>query len=413
MKKEMASGHHQAKLRHVMNHTQADSKVSEETFSLLVSSVKDYGIFLIDPQGNILSWNAGAEKIKGYSAEEAIGKNFTMFYTDADIARKHPQNELRLALEQGKYEEEGWRVRKDGTKFWANVVITALKDKEGKHVGFAKVTRDLTDRKRNEDLLKMAYADLEKRVLDRTRELTRINEELQEAVRTRDEFLSIASHELRTPLTPLKLQIQNFITNVKKKTIRDLPDERLERMGNTCDRALNRLTSLIDNLLDVSRINSGKLRLNYEDVNLKELSEDILERYKQEIHTSGSVVTFDVKENIVGSFDRLRIEQVFLNLLTNALKYGNKQPINISLSQKNSYVIMTFKDTGMGIPSSYFERIFERFERVSENSNIGGLGLGLFITKQIVEAHGGTIAVDSSEGQGATFTVQLPLKKEV
>lgn len=406
----MASGHYQTNPRHGMNHNQSDSKVSDDAFSLLVSSVKDYGIFLIDPVGNILSWNAGAERIKGYTAEEAIGKNFTMFYTEADVARNHPQNELKLALEKGKYEEEGWRVRKDGSKFWANVVITPLKDKTGKHVGFAKVTRDLTDRKQNEDLLKKAYADLEKRVEDRTRELTRINEELKEAVRTRDEFLSIASHELRTPLTPLKLQIQNFITNVKKKTIRDLPDERLERIGSTCDRALNRLTTLIDNLLDVSRINSGKLKLNIEDVNLKELGDDILERYKHEIQTYGSIVKFEVKDRVVGSFDRLRIEQVFLNLLTNALKYGNKQPIYISLSKKDDFAIIIFKDTGMGIPSTHFEKIFERFERVTENTNIGGLGLGLFITKQIVEAHGGTISVESGEGEGATFTVKLPLK---
>lgn len=516
------------------------TSAAEEKFSLLVESVKDYGIFLIDPQGNILSWNSGAERIKGYTAEEAIGKNFTMFYTEADINRKHPQNELRIALEKGKYEEEGWRVRKNGTKFWANVVITPLKDKAGKHVGFAKVTRDLserkeasdklikseerlrkmfegikdyamimldpqgnitswnegarrivgyeaneiigqsfkkfyppqdvqmgkcdyelvetaetgrfedegwrvrkdgtkfwasvlitairdeqnhllgfskvtrdiTDRKRAEDLLKMAYANLEKRVEERTGELMRINEELKEAVRTRDEFLSIASHELRTPLTPLKLQIQNFISNVRRGTIRELSEERLERMGNTCDRALSRLTSLIDNLLDVSRINSGKLQLNFEDVNLKDLGEEIMDRYKQEIQASGSVVTFYVKDIVIGYFDRLRIEQIFLNLLTNAIKYGNKKPIDITLSKEHGKAKIVFRDNGMGIKKVDFERIFERFERVSENSNVGGLGLGLFITKQIVEAHGGTIKVDSSEREGTSFTVLLPLEKE-
>lgn len=548
MKKENATSGPQTNHRHEQISANASlsparvaTKVADETFELLVASVKDYGIFLIDPQGNILSWNAGAEKIKGYTAEEAIGKNFSMFYTEADIARKHPQNELKLALEKGKYEEEGWRVRKNGTKFWANVVITPLKDKTGKHVGFAKVTRDLTerkeaeeklirseerlrkmfegikdyamimldtegnvtswnegarrivgyeaseiigksfktfyppqdvqmgkcdyelvetaetgrfedegwrvrkdgtkfwasvlitairdehnnllgfskvtrditDRKRAEDLLKMAYSNLEKRVEERTAELIRKNDELKEAVRTRDEFLSIASHELRTPLTPLKLQIQNFITNVRKKTFRDLPDERLERMGNTCDRALTRLTGLIDNLLDVSRINSGKLQLNFEDVNLKELGEEIMDRYKQEIQGSGSVVTYYVKDIVIGYFDRLRLEQVFLNLLTNALKYGNKKPIDITLSREYGFAKIVFKDNGMGIKASDFERIFERFERVSENPNVGGLGLGLFITKQIVEAHGGTIKVDSSEGNGTSFTVMLPLEKEV
>lgn len=523
-----------------LNAANIATSAAEEKFSLLVDSVKDYGIFLIDPQGYILSWNKGAERIKGYTAEEAIGKHFSSFYTETDIARKHPQYELRYAMEHGKYEEEGWRIRKNGTKFWANVVITPLKDKTGKHVGFAKVTRDLserkeaeerlikseerlrkmfegikdyamimldpegnvtswnegarrivgyeaneiigrsfktfypladiqmgkceyelveatetgrfedegwrirkdgtkfwasvivtairdeknnilgfskvtkdiTDRKRAEDLLKMAYANLEKRVEERTSELMRINDELKEAVRTRDEFLSIASHELRTPLTPLKLQIQNFITNVRKRNIRNLPDERLERMGNTCDRALTRLTGLIDNLLDVSRINSGKLNLNYEDVDLKDLGEEILDRYRHDIQQSGSVVTYYVKDHVIGYFDRLRIEQIFLNLLTNSLKYGNKKPVDITLTREKGFAKLVFKDTGMGIAPSDFHRIFERFERVSDNPNVGGLGLGLFITKQIVEAHGGTISVESKEGQGASFTVMLPLEKE-
>lgn len=516
---------------------------AEEKFSLLVDSVRDYGIFLIDPKGNILSWNTGAERIKGYTSDEVIGKHFSIFYTDADIQRRHPQHELELALKNGKYEEEGWRLRKNGTKFWANVVITALKDKKGNHVGFAKVTRDLserkeaeeklikseerlrkmfegikdyamilldpegnvtswnegarringyeaneilgksfktfypaqdiqmgkcdyelveaaetgrfedegwrirkdgtkfwasvlitairddngkvlgfskvthdiTDRKRSDDLLKMAYSNLEKRVEERTSDLLRINDQLSEAVRTRDEFLSIASHELRTPLTPLKLQVQNFINNIRKGTIKTMPEERLQRMGDTCERALNRLTSLIDNLLDVSRINSGKLNLNFEDVNLAELAAEILERYKFDIQSAGSVTELTIKENVVGYFDRLRIEQIFLNLLTNSLKYGNKKPIQIEISKERGFAKIIFKDNGMGISNKDFERIFERFERVNDNSNpnAGGLGLGLFITKQIVEAHGGTITVNSKEGEGASFTVLLPLEKQI
>lgn len=519
------------------------AEAAEEKFSLLVESVRDYGIFLMDPFGNIQSWNLGAERIKGYTAEEVIGKNFSIFYTDADIQRRHPQHELELALKNGKYEEEGWRIRKNGTKFWANIVITALKDKKGKHVGFAKVTRDLserkeaeerlikseerlrkmfegikdyamilldpegnvtswnegarringyeakeiigksfkafypeqdiqmgkcdyelieasetgrfedegwrirkdgtkfwanvlitairddngkvlgfskvtrdiTDKKRSDDLLKMAYSNLEKRVEERTSDLMKINAQLSEAVRTRDEFLSIASHELRTPLTPLKLQVQSFISNIRKKTIKTLPDERLQRMGDTCERALNRLTSLIDNLLDVSRINSGKLVLALEDVNLQELAAEILDRYKFDIQSSGSRIDLTIKEKVIGHFDRLRIEQIFLNLLTNSLRYGNKKPIDIQISKDHGFAKIVFKDNGMGIAPKDFERIFERFERVDEtlNPNAGGLGLGLFITKQIVEAHGGTISVDSKSGEGATFTVLLPLEKQI
>lgn len=514
---------------------------AEEKFSLLVESVRDYGIFLIDPQGHILSWNSGAERIKGYTADDVIGKHFSIFYSDADIQRNHPKHELELAIKNGKYEEEGWRIRKNGTKFWANVVITPLKDKTGTHVGFAKVTRDLserreseerlrkseerlrkmfegikdyamimldpeghvtswnegarrikgyeaneiigqsfkkfyppqdiqmgkceyelveaaetgrfedegwrirkdgtkfwasvlitairdennnllgyskvtrdiTDRKRSEDLLKMAYTNLEKRVEERTGELMKINDQLQEAVRTRDEFLSIASHELRTPLTPLKLQVQNFISNVRKKTIKDMPDERLQRMGDTCERALTRLTTLIDNLLDVSRINSGKLNLSMEDVNLQDLADEILDRYKYDIQSSGSVVTTEVKQPVIGYFDRLRIEQVFTNLLTNALKYGNKKPIRIEISKERGFAKIIFRDAGMGISASDFERIFERFERLADNTNVAGLGLGLFITKQIIEAHGGNIEVSSKESEGTSFTVWLPLEKTI
>lgn len=540
---QKSAGHSESKKDFPTNLNQAHiaTEAAEERFSLLVESVRDYGIFLIDPNGNILSWNRGAERIKGYTADEVIGKHFSIFYTDADNHKRHPHHELELALKNGKYEEEGWRIRKNGTKFWANIVITPLKDKHGKHVGFAKVTRDLserkeaeerlikseerlrkmfegikdyamilldpegnvtswnegarrikgyeakeiigqsfkifypeqdvqmgkceyelieaaetgrfedegwrirkdgtkfwanvlitairddngkvlgfskvtrdiTDKKRSDDLLKMAYTNLEKRVAERTSDLMKINDQLSEAVRTRDEFLSIASHELRTPLTPLKLQMQNFISNIRKNTIKTLPDERLQRMGNTCERALNRLTSLIDNLLDVSRINSGKLVLAMEDVNLPELAAEILDRYKFDIQSSGSRTDLTIKDNIIGYFDRLRLEQVFLNLLTNSLRYGNKKPIEITISKDHGFAKIIFKDNGMGIAPKDFERIFERFERVDDtNPNAGGLGLGLYITKQIVEAHGGTITVESKNGEGATFTVLLPLEKQ-
>lgn len=396
-------------LKSNLQQANAATLAAEEKFQLLVESVKDYAIFLMDPNGIILSWNAGAERIKGYRADEIIGKRFTIFYTKQDIDRSHPDNELRLALANGKYEEEGWRVRKNGNHFWANVIITPLFDKEQRHVGFAKVTRDLTERKRSDDLLKMAYSDLERRVVERTNELQQINEQLKEAIRTRDEFLSIASHELRTPLTPLKLQIQNFLTQIKRKTIQDISEDKLQRMGNTCERSLSRLASLIDNLLDVSRINAGKLTLSKEPVELKHLVEEIIERYKTEIQHSGSEVSFEAPEELSANMDRIRIEQIFVNLLTNALKYGNKSPIDIKLSREGRFAKLVFQDRGLGIPEKDIDRVFMRFERVAEYSSVAGLGLGLFITKQIVEAHGGSISVTSKVSEGSVFTVLLPL----
>ena len=385
---------------------------AEEKFSLLVESVKEYAIFLMSTDGTILTWNAGAERIKGYKAQEIIGKKFNVFYTQADINRNHPENELRLALAHGKYEEEGWRVRKNGDHFWANVVITPLYDKTTQqHIGFAKVTRDLTEKKLADDLLKMAYADLEKRVEERTAELKKANDQLTEAVHTRDEFLSIASHELRTPLTPLKLQIQTFVHQIKKNNLRNLSEEKLHRMAETCERTVARMSALIDNLLDVSRINAGKLTLNREPLELKSVSEELLDRFKQEIANSGSDVTFHATNAIEGSLDRIRFEQIFLNLLTNSLKYGDKNPVSINLENENGNAVLIFRDKGVGISEQNIGRIFERFERVSDSKDVSGLGLGLFITKQIVEAHGGTISVSSKEHEGSVFTVILPLNQ--
>jgi PAS domain S-box-containing protein len=385
---------------------------AEENFSLLVESVKDYAIFMMGTDGTILSWNAGAERIKGYKASEIIGKKFTTFYTQADIDRHHPENELRLALANGKYEEEGWRVRKNGNHFWANVVITPLFDKSNhQHIGFAKVTRDLTEKKLADDLLKMAYADLEKKVEERTKELQQANEQLTEAVHTRDEFLSIASHELRTPLTPLKLQIQNFVHQIRKNNLLNVSEEKLKRMADTCERSVARISTLIDNLLDVSRINAGKLTLNLEPIELKSVCEELLDRFKQETINSGSEVSFHASKAIDGSLDRIRFEQIFLNLLTNSLKYGNKNPVVITLEKEDENAILTFSDKGLGISEQNISRIFERFERVSENKDVSGLGLGLFITRQIVEAHGGTISASSKEHEGSVFTVILPLNQ--
>ena len=317
--------------------------------------------------------------------------------------------ELREATRTGRFEDEGWRVRKDGTKFWASVLITAIRGESGSLIGYSKVTRDITDRKRADDLRRMAYTNLEKRVQERTQELTRLNEQLQDAVRVRDEFLSIASHELRTPLTPLKLQIQGLTLAARKGTLTTMSEQRLERVANTCDRALSRLASLIDNLLDVSRINTGKLSLNLERVNLVEMARELIERFAPEISSSGSTVTLHAPEKVVGSFDRLRMEQVFLNLLTNSLKYGARRPIEEEVGAEGDTGVLRIRDQGIGIAAKDQEKIFERFERVVTETGASGLGLGLYITRQIVHAHGGLISVESASGNGSVFTVKVPL----
>jgi PAS domain S-box-containing protein len=533
--------------------TQFRPEVSEETFRLLVESVKDYGIFLLDSTGRIKSWNQGAARIKGYAADEIIGKNFAIFYTQADRERGHPQEELETAKKEGRYEEEGWRVRKDGTQFWANIVITRLTDAEGRILGFAKVTRDLTERKAAEDLLReseerarlfyenvrdyaiitldkggiitgwnegahringyeageiigrhfstfyptddvtngkceyelteaattgrfedegwrvrkdgtkfwanvvitalydhenqlrgyskvtrditerkraedrlrMANEGLERRVQERTTALTAVNEtlrnevnerkraeqELHQAVRSRDEFLSIASHELRTPVTPLKLQLQGLLKHLRQDTLKSLPSERLEKMANTIDRSLGRLVNLIDSLLDVARINAGKIELHPEEIDISEVIQETCQRFQQEGKLYGSDITIEAPPRLAGFFDRTRLEQIVSNLTVNAIKYGNGKPIQVSVFERDGKLVIAVKDHGIGIERADLHRIFNRFEQIGKHAGAGGLGLGLYITKQIVDAHGGKIEVKSKPGEGSVFVVELPMNR--
>lgn len=382
---------------------------SEERARKMFEGVKDYAMIMLDPKGHIVSWNEGARRIKGYEADEIIGKYFSIFYPETDVQMGKCEYELEEAALTGRFEDEGWRVRKDGTKFWANVLITAIRGDSGEIIGFSKLTKDITDKKRADDLLRMAHANLEKRIVERTRELTVTNDKLKEAIFVRDEFLSIASHELRTPLTPLKLQIQSLTHALKNNNITEFSAERIRKITESCDKSIIRLTALIDNLLDVSRINMGKLVLHFEHIDLVEVTSDIIERHRHEIDQCGSEVILNSQGPVMGQFDRIRMEQVISNILSNSLKYGMKRPVTISVSSDEIYAKIVLQDNGIGIAQKDYARIFERFEQASPDSRFGGLGLGLFITKQIVEAHGGLISVDSKIGEGSTFTVKIPL----
>lgn len=382
-------------------------KIAAESFRLMVEATRDYGIFMLDPQGHILTWNLGAQRIKGYTAREAIGRHFSIFYTEPDRVSHYPQKELEIAEREGRYEEEGWRVRKNGTRFWANIVITKLVDGSGKTVGFGKVTRDLSERKRNEELLRMANETLERRVAERTSELSVANEKLHEAVEARDNFLSIASHELRTPITPLKIQVQ-LLNKLLLSANKDFDYDRLKRMAGTIDRSLTRIEKLIENLLDVSRLNSGRMQLHPEDLDLAEVVRETVARQRAEAIQAGSELELEVPNSLPAHMDRLRFEQVFLNFLTNAIKYGRKKPIRISLSVVDEQIVLSVRDQGIGVDTADHERMFYRFERISNSQGAEGLGLGLFIAKQIVDMHGGRIKIESKLGQGSKFTIYFP-----
>lgn len=236
---------------------------------------------------------------------------------------------------------------------------------------------------------------------------SQLYDDAQKAIEVRDEFLSIASHELRTPLTPLKMQIQG-VAKQMNESFENLTAERLTRMLETSDRQINRLSVLIDDLLDVTRITSGKMSLNKEEFSLEEMITEIIAQYAQQFIKSQSSVELEIEKDLVGNWDKVRIEQVIINLLTNAAKYAPNKPIKASLTCNDHVATIRITDQGPGIALEDQERIFNRFERVSDKQNIGGLGLGLYISKQIVEAHNGRIYVQSKLGEGSTFIVELP-----
>ena len=356
---------------------------TEEPYRLLVESVKDYAIFMLDPEGHVVSWNQGAQRIKGYTAPEILGSHFSRFYPPEDDPERKTAYELVVATEQGRFEEEGWRVRRDGSKFWANVVITALRDARGHLVGFAKVTRDLTERRRLEE--------------ERVR-----SAKAEEAVRLRDEFLAIASHELRTPLTALQLQLGSLREQVDASSP-------LMRKVERATRSSQRLADLIEVLLDVSRVSATELRLQRSECELGALTADVIERQRELALNARCKVELSVRRPQHGYWDRLRLEQVVTNLLGNAIKYGAGEPVCISIDEDEAGVaVIEVRDHGPGVPPERIRDIFERFERAAPLPHYGGLGLGLYLAREIVQAHEGQIEAHNVASGGACFIVRLP-----
>ena len=367
-------------------------KESDDRFRVLVESIRDYAVFMLDRDGRVATWNTGAALIKGYRREEIVGKSIELFYTREDREKGRPARLLAQAAKEGRIEDEGWRVRKDGTRFWADVVITALRSDSGALIGFAKVTRDLTQRQQAED---------ERRRLD----MDRIRAE--EALRIRDEFFSVASHELKTPLTALHLELYGMRAPIEKTG-----DERLGGKLARASRSADRLSRLIEMLLDVSRIATGRLTLKLDRVDLREAMQQIAETMQGMAAQANCDFSFHPSPDaqpMVGNWDRLRIEQVVMNLLANAFKYGAGRPVTLSLSREGEQAIVEVRDHRPGIPPGDLDRIFERFERATTLQNHGGLGLGLYVSREIVQAHGGSIAGRTLPDGGACFTVRLPL----
>jgi len=355
-------------------------------FRLLVENARDYAIFMLDTTGHVASWNAGAERIKGYAASDILGQHFSKFYLDEEIRTGKCERELEIALAEGKFEEEGWRLRKDGTRFWANVVIAPLRDSRGTHIGFSKITRDLTERR---------AAELDRLSLVRA----------QEALRLRDEFLSVASHELRTPLVALQLQLESL--DIQSGAFEPKLVAKIARAR----RNATRLADLITTLLDVSRIAEGRLTLSVRRVDLGELVRDVVDRLEESAAVAKNVVVVSGETRLFAICDPLRMGQVLSNLLSNAFKYAAGTPVEIHLERQGDIAVLLVEDRGPGIAENQLERIFDRFERAASMRNYPGMGLGLYVAREIVNAHGGSIRASNRGDGGTAIEIKLPIAK--
>jgi PAS domain S-box-containing protein len=368
-------------------------KVSEERYHKMVEEVQDYAILLLDTEGNILDWNKGAEKIKGYSEEEILGKNFRIFYLEEDRKIQLPEKLIREAAEYGKATHEGWRIRKDGTRFWGNIVITALHDDMNNVVGFSKVTRDLTDKKLADDQLKQYTRDIEFQ-----------NSQLEE-------YAYIASHDLQEPLRKIQTFAELIEINLDDK-------KEIKRFLDKITTASQRMANLIKDVLSYSQLSQGDDL--FVPVDLNEVLRNVKDDFELLIEQTNCTITLSPLPVVRGI--PIQLHQLFSNLISNSLKFIQEPPvIDITgqilsiqgiqhppqLDPGKQYLRILFKDNGIGFEERFSEQVFKLFSRLHHNKQ--GTGIGLALCKRIVENHHGAIAVSSEVNKGTLFTIYLPI----
>jgi PAS domain S-box-containing protein len=481
----------------------------ENIYRLLVEQTKDYALFALDTHGNVRTWNAGAERLKGFRAQEILGKHFSRFYTPDDVARDWPARELQMATVEGRFEDEGWRVRKDGSRFWANVVITALRDEHGKLIGFAKITRDLTGRRMHEEALRQSeerfrllvesVTDYAVNMLDidgvvtswntgahrisgysrdealgahfsrfypeeeratrpweelavarrtgrletegwRVRKngerfwarivITALHERddglrgfaqitqdlsdrrhiqsLEQAARNVGDFIAVLAHELRNPLAPIRNAAQ-----LMARLPADHPSQSV--MREMIERQTAQLTRIVDDILDMARITKGVIAIDRANVDLDRMLDTAIETEQPQIDERKHRLTIERRApGAVIHGDAHRITQVLVNLLSNAVRYTPAGgDIGVIVDREDNAVTIRVRDNGRGIEPEIKERIFDMFVRgrqARSDKNATGLGVGLALSRKIVELHGGAIEVMSEgAGKGSEFIVRLPL----
>ena len=362
---------------------------SERRFRLLVEAVRDYAIFMLDPEGCIISWNLGAQRAKGWAAEEIIGQHFRVFYPPEQQAAGHPEYELEVALRDDVYQEEGWRVRKDGSRFWAHVTITAVFDDDGTHLGFAKVTRDHTERMQMLER-QGQYAEA---LAEANERLERANVELAKAAEEQSRFLAVTAHELRSPVGVLSMSGRLLAENWER-----LDDE--ERIGllSGLQSSSARLQRLLGDLLTSSRLKEATLDLDLEERDLAEVLAPVLLRLR--LAHPEAVVEGELGAGVRAVVDADRLAQIVDNLVANAVAYG-RSPIRVSARQVGDEVEVTVRDDGPGVPAELRGRLFERF--ASRGGH--GTGLGLHIVRELARAQGGDATYAAEHN---AFVVRLP-----
>ncbi len=407
---------------------------SEEQMRRIIASVKDYAILMLDPDGRILTWNAGAERIKGYTADEIVGRHFSCFYPQADSNAGRPLAALERAAQEGRHEAEELRVRKDGAAFWADVVITPIRDGAGALLGYVKVTRDVTERKRAETEIRELNAKLERRVAERTSELTQANTRLEQASRAKSVFLANMSHELRTPLN----SIIGFSEMLKDGVLGELPAKQHAFVSDIHD-AGTHLLALINDILDLSKVEAGALELEVKPIDVAGLLRASLLVVRE--RALALHIRLDTRlDASLGTMacDERKLKQIAYNLLSNAVKFtpdggavtlaarrcsraevalepgvpGRLLPLPPG-GDDEEFLAITVEDSGVGIAEEHLGKLFEAFTQVDSSAarRHAGTGLGLSLVRRLAELHGGTVGVASRAGAGSRFCVWLPYRE--
>ena len=376
----------------VVERTRAAAEI-EQRFRLMVDSVVDYAIYMLGTDGRVASWNAGAERIKGYTADEIIGQHFSRFYLPEDIERGKPRRELEIARSEGRFEEEAWRVRKDGSTFWASIVVSAVRDDEGELLGFAKVTRDLTEKKRVEA------------------EIVRAKIEAERANESKSHFLANMSHELRTPLNSLLILARLLADNAGGRL-----DAKEVRFAQTIYASGMDLLGLINDLLDLAKIEAGAITaLHMAPARLEDLRDDLERTFREMAREKNLEFAIDLAPGLPATVrtDATRVKQVLKNLLANAFKFTRQGSVRLRIAPRApDAVAFAVSDTGIGIPPDKREIIFEAFQQADGTTSrqYGGTGLGLSISRELTRLLGGQLELESTPGKGSTFTLVLPAR---